>query len=77
MSDFRILKGNSINISTSKTPFHDGWCYFTSDDGSLYIDTITNDENKRVKVGTDKSNSNDYILSKTNWSSKQQTLTIK
>ena len=39
MADFLILKGDSSRIDLSVTPFHDGWCYFTPDDGGLYIDT--------------------------------------
>lgn len=48
---FRILKGNSSHISLDITPFHNGWCYFTSDDGKFYIDTVLDDgTQKRVCV---------------------------
>lgn len=44
MALFKILRGNSANISTSITPYHDGWAYFTVDDGKFYIDA----NNKRI-----------------------------
>jgi len=37
---FKILKGDSSRISMDVTPFHDGWCYYTSDDGGFYIDSV-------------------------------------
>lgn len=50
---FRILKGDSSRISTDITPFHDGWAYFTPDDGGFYIDTKGEDgEESRVRVAT-------------------------
>lgn len=50
MSLFKILKGSSERISTSVTPFHDGWCYFCSDDGGFYIDSEDNGEQKRTRI---------------------------
>ena len=35
MALFKILKGDSSRISTDVTPFHDGYAYFTPDDGGL------------------------------------------
>lgn len=43
MSLFKILNGDSSRISTNITPFHDGWCYFTRDDGRFYIDSLGED----------------------------------
>lgn len=39
MSLFKILRGDSARISTDITPFHDGYAYFTPDDGGFYIDS--------------------------------------
>lgn len=47
MSLFKILKGNSSRISTDVTPFHDGYCYYTSDDGGFYIDSEETDGSKK------------------------------
>ena len=41
MSLFKVLRGDSSRISTDVTPFHDGYAYFTPDDGSFYIDINT------------------------------------
>lgn len=52
MSLFKPLKGDSSRISMDITPFHDGWCYFTTDDGGFYIDSIGEDgTQKRTRVG--------------------------
>lgn len=51
MSLFKVLKGDSSRISLDVTPFHDGWCYYTNDDGGFYIDSL--DENgaeKRTRI---------------------------
>ena len=51
MSLFKILRGNSSRISTDVTPFHDGWCYYTSDDGGFYIDSEEEDgSQKRTRI---------------------------
>ena len=47
---FKILKGESSRISTEITPFHEGYAYFTPDDGGLYIDSSDNGVNKRIRV---------------------------
>ena len=53
MALFKILKGDSANISTDITPFHEGWCYITYD-GYFYIDinigTAENPNNQRIKL---------------------------
>ncbi len=56
MALFKILRGDSSKISTDITPFHDGWCYFTADDGGFYIDVTVNGENHRVRINPDTSN---------------------
>lgn len=43
---FKILRGNSARISTETTPYHDGYAYFTTDDGAFYIDA----ENRRIRL---------------------------
>lgn len=51
MSLFKILRGNSSRISVNVTPFHDGWCYYTSDDGGFYIDSEEeNGSKKRTRI---------------------------
>ena len=39
MALFKILRGDSSRISVETTPFHDGYAYFTPDDGGFYIDS--------------------------------------
>lgn len=50
MALFKILKGDSSRISTDKTQFHDGWAYFTPDDGGFYIDASHDGKNDRIRV---------------------------
>ena len=50
MALFRILKGDSSRISTDTTPFHDGYAYFTPDDGGFYIDSENDGEQKRIRI---------------------------
>lgn len=48
---FKILEGDSSRISTDITPFHAGWCYYTSDDGGFYIDSLEdNGTEKRTRI---------------------------
>lgn len=52
MSLFKALMGDSSRISMDITPFHNGWCYFTTDDGGFYIDSIGEDGvPKRTRIG--------------------------
>ena len=51
MALFRMLHGDTSNISVDITPFHEGWCYITHD-GSFYAD---------LNVGTKESPSNQRI----------------
>jgi len=79
MALFKILKGNSSRISVDITPFHDGYAYFTPDDGGFYIDTEVNGEQKRIRI-----NPNDESLSfevstsllADGWISGKQTITV-
>lgn len=48
MSLFRILKGESARISTDKTPFHEGWFYYCTDNGQFYMDVTTGDKQERI-----------------------------
>lgn len=41
MAIFKILKGPSSRISTSITPFNEGYAYFTPDNNGFYIDAET------------------------------------
>ncbi len=50
MGLFKILRGDSSRISTTVTPFHDGYAYFTPDDGKLYIDAQVGNEQRRICV---------------------------
>lgn len=50
MALFKILKGSSTKIDTKTTPFHEGYAYFTPDDGGFYIDVVEGEEQKRVRL---------------------------
>ena len=53
MALFKILHGDSSNISLDVTPFHEGWCYVTHN-GYFYIDlnigTEESPNNQRIKL---------------------------
>lgn len=79
MALFKILKGDSSRIDTSITPFHDGYAYFTPDDGGFYIDSEDNGEQKRIRINPQNSESSTAVtttLLASGWSGGQQTLTI-
>ena len=79
MALFKILKGDSSRISTDVTPFHDGWAYFTPDDGGFYIDSEDNGEQKRHRINPQGAGSSTAVyatLLSTGWSSGQQTLQV-
>ena len=40
MALFKILRGLSSELNA--VPFHDGYCYFTTDTGMFYIDYENN-----------------------------------
>ena len=78
---FKILQGDSSRISTDITPLHPGWCYFTSDDGRLYSDSI--DENgakRRTCINPNSGGASVAVkgtLTKNGWVSGQQTLPVR
>ncbi len=77
MALFKILKGDSSRIGTSTTPFHDGYAYFTPDDGKFYIDSVVDGANKLICINPDGTcKVVEATLLKSGWSSGAQTLTV-
>lgn len=79
MALFKILKGDSSRISTDVTPFHDGYAYFTPDDGGFYIDSEDDGEQKRHRINPVNSSGSTAVsatLLSGRWSSGEQTLQI-
>lgn len=76
MALFKILKGESSRIDTSVTPYHNGYAYFTPDDGGFYIDAESDGSQKRIRINPP-SKSISATLTASGWSSKKQTLTIQ
>lgn len=86
MALFKILKGDSSRISTSVTPFHDGYAYFTPDDGGFYIDSEDNGIQRRIRIsGTGESGGSgtstssiiiNAILLANSWINKEQSVNI-
>ena len=79
MALFKIIKGDSSRISTDVTPFHDGYAYFTPDDGGFYIDSEDNGEQKRHRINPVNSSGSTAVsatLLSGGWSSGEQTLQI-
>ena len=72
---FKILKGDSSRISMDKTAFHEGYAYFTPDDGGFYIDAKIGETNKRIRMN-EKATSVNVTLAASSWTNKQQTVTI-
>ena len=76
MSLFKIFRGNSSRISIDVTPFHDGYAYFSTDDGGFYIDAETDiGEQKRILINP-KSTEFQGFLTASAWSAGQQTVAI-
>lgn len=77
---FKILQGDSSRISTDITPLHPGWCYFTSDDGKLYIDSQEEDgTQKRTCINPNSEGASvavKGVLTKNGWTSGQQALLV-
>lgn len=76
---FKILSGDSSRISTDITPFHEGWCYFCTDDGGFYIDAEQNGEQKRIRINPPNSSGSTAVTSTllaSGWASGKQTLAI-
>jgi len=83
MALFKILKGDSSRIDLVTTPFHDGWVYFTPDDGGLYIDSEDNGEQRRIRInppnspgGSGASTAITTSLLASNWVLDKQTLRV-
>ena len=47
MSLFKIFKGKAVNLPTD---MHDGYAYFTTDDGKFYIDALVDGILKRTLI---------------------------
>lgn len=80
MALFKILRGDSSRISTDITPFHDGYAYFTPDDGGFYIDSEDNGNQVRHRINTPggAGGVERYAtLLASGWSNSQQTVTIE
>lgn len=79
MALFKILRGNSSRIDTSTTPFHDGYAYFTPNDGKFYIDSVVDGVSRRICINPNKvaSRSVETTLLKDGWRSGMQTLTVE
>ena len=75
---FKILKGSSERISTDVTPFHDGYAYFTPDDGGFYIDSEDNGVQQRIRINPEDAGSVavSATLLASGWSNGKQTLMI-
>lgn len=74
MALFKILRGNSANLSNAQ--FHDGYAYFTHDDGGFYIDSEVGGEQKRTQINK-KSSAVSASLAADGWNdNKQQTVAV-
>ena len=73
MALFKILRGDSSRISPDVTPFHDGYAYFTQDDGGFYIDSEVNGQQNRHRVNP-RSTILDTTLAAGGWVDGVQTL---
>lgn len=79
MALFKILQGDSSRIDTSITPFHEGYAYFTPDDGKFYIDSIVDGASKRICINPNNGGASKAVettLLKSGWSSGMQRLTV-
>lgn len=63
MALFKILQGtvNNLNATnddgSAKVPYHEGYCYFTTDEGKLYIDAV----DKRICLHAEKADFADRL----------------
>lgn len=77
MALFKILRGDSSRISTDVTPFHDGYAYFTPDDGGFYIDTETDKGQERIRINPPVyAVAVDAILYSNAWNNGKQTIAV-
>ena len=60
MALLKYLRGKAANIDTTTTPFHDGYVYFTTDEGKMYVDCNTGTDaapnNQRIPVNAENAN---------------------
>ncbi|MDO4740989.1 MAG: hypothetical protein Q4A66_10010 [Eubacteriales bacterium] len=81
MSLFKILKGDSSRIDVSVTPFHDGYAYFTPDDGGFYIDSEDDGVQRRIRINPPCSGGESTAITTTltaaGWTDGAQTLAIE
>ena len=75
MSLFKILKGDSSRVSMDITPFHDGYAYFTPDDGGFYIDSEDNGSQSRIRINP-KSRVINCTLQASGWISGSQSVLV-
>ena len=59
MALFKIEKGLASNLSVNRPDTHEGWCYFTIDEGKMYIDInngigTSNNPNYRIALNAAK-----------------------
>lgn len=75
MSLFKIFRGDSARISTETTPFHDGYAYFTANDGGFYIDADHGGKQERICINP-KSRTVVTTLLASAWVNGRQTIAI-
>ena len=44
MALFKIEKGLAASLATARPTTHEGWCYFTTNEGKFYIDIADGDD---------------------------------
>lgn len=81
MAFLKFLKGDSSRIDTSATPFQEGNVYFTPDNGGIYIDSIENGAQKRIRIISSGSDGNaitsvEKTLSASGWISGKQKINV-
>lgn len=80
MADILFLKGDSSRIDVSVTPFHEGWFYFTPDDGGFYVDTVVDGVEQRVRINSGGSGADSTAVMCTikagKWSNGEQTIVV-
>jgi len=73
MSLFKVFRGDSTDLES--VDFHDGYAYFTPDDGGFYIDAEVDDEEKRICINP-KSRSIDIVINCITWNIRTQSQTV-